>query len=93
MESLSLSTSSFQSAPDDIATISSTCFKLNSLQLRALLEKYQPAPDEPRIPQDLVDNVVAVSGTCVVGDGEWEQVTVELKKKVVVFLFKCLFLH
>lgn len=50
-----------QSAPDDIATISSTCFKLNSLQLRALLEKYQPTPDEPKIPQDLIDNVVAVS--------------------------------
>ncbi|KAG0725923.1 Afadin [Chionoecetes opilio] len=50
-----------KSAPDDIATISSTCFKLNSLQLRALLEKYQPTPDEPTIPQDLVDNVVAVS--------------------------------
>ncbi|XP_063220039.1 afadin isoform X2 [Bacillus rossius redtenbacheri] len=43
---------------DDLANLSSTCFKLNSLQLRALLTKYQPAPDEPRIPQELIENVV-----------------------------------
>ncbi|GLG95432.1 Kinesin-like protein unc-104 [Gryllus bimaculatus] len=46
---------------DDLATLSSTCFKLNSLQLRALLSKYQPAPDEPRLPHDLIDNVVMVA--------------------------------
>ncbi|KAK4288929.1 hypothetical protein Pmani_038074 [Petrolisthes manimaculis] len=50
-----------KSSADDIATISSKCFKLNSLQLRAILEKYQPLPDEPPIPQDLIDNVVAVA--------------------------------
>ncbi|KAL1139052.1 hypothetical protein AAG570_009113 [Ranatra chinensis] len=46
---------------DDLATLSSTCFKLNSLQLRALLQKYQPTPDEPRIPHDIIDNVVRVA--------------------------------
>ncbi|KAG8268643.1 adherens junction organization [Homalodisca vitripennis] len=43
---------------EDLATLSSTCFKLNSLQLRALLQKYQPTPDEPRLPHELIDNVV-----------------------------------
>ncbi|XP_073971108.1 adherens junction formation factor afadin isoform X5 [Rhodnius prolixus] len=46
---------------DDLATLSSTCFKLNSLQLRALLQRYQCTPDEPRIPHDIVDNVVRVA--------------------------------
>ena len=62
-----------QSAPDDIATISSTCFKLNSLQLRALLEKYQPTPDEPKIPQDLIDSVVAVSNVLDAVEEEEEE--------------------
>ncbi|KAJ9573633.1 hypothetical protein L9F63_008974, partial [Diploptera punctata] len=46
---------------DDLATLSSTCFKLNSLQLRALLSKYQPAPDEPRIQAELIENVVRMA--------------------------------
>lgn len=37
-------------APDDIPNITSTCFKLNSLQLQALLRSYHCAPDEPFIP-------------------------------------------
>lgn len=37
-------------APDDIPNINSTCFKLNSLQLQALLQNYHCAPDEPFIP-------------------------------------------
>lgn len=45
---------------EDLATITSTCFKLNSLQLKALLVKYQPALDEPRLPHELIDNVVRV---------------------------------
>lgn len=36
--------------PDDIPNINSTCFKLNSLQLQALLQNYHCAPDEPFIP-------------------------------------------
>ncbi|KAK2145409.1 hypothetical protein LSH36_684g01025 [Paralvinella palmiformis] len=50
-----------KSNPDDIANISSTCFKLNSLQLRALLESYMPAPGEPHIPSELLQRVVAVA--------------------------------
>lgn len=45
----------------DINNVSSVCFKLNSVQLRALLENYRPAPDELDIPRDLIDNVVAVA--------------------------------
>lgn len=45
----------------DINNISSVCYKLNSMQLRALLENYRPAPDELDIPRDLIDNVVAVA--------------------------------
>lgn len=37
-------------APEDIPNINSTCFKLNSLQLQALLRSYHCAPDEPFIP-------------------------------------------
>lgn len=45
-------------APDDIPNINSTCFKLNSLQLQALLQNYHCAPDEPFIP--------TVSGCCLI---------------------------
>ncbi|XP_063089118.1 afadin isoform X6 [Cavia porcellus] len=48
-------------APEDIPNINSTCFKLNSLQLQALLQNYHCAPDEPFIPTDLIENVVAVA--------------------------------
>ncbi|XP_055289250.1 afadin isoform X7 [Moschus berezovskii] len=48
-------------APDDIPNINSTCFKLNSLQLQALLQNYHCAPDEPFVPADLIENVVAVA--------------------------------
>ncbi|XP_029640557.1 afadin isoform X3 [Octopus sinensis] len=46
---------------DDIANISSTCFKLNSLQIQALLQNYIPEDNEPRIPQSLIDRVVTVA--------------------------------
>ncbi|XP_058880197.1 afadin-like isoform X7 [Acipenser ruthenus] len=45
----------------DVSNINSTCFKLNSLQLQALLQNYHCAPDEPNIPPDLIENVVAVA--------------------------------
>lgn len=50
-----------KSVPEDLAAISSTCFKLNSLQLKALLERYQPVPEEPLIPHLLIDNIVKVA--------------------------------
>lgn len=34
----------------DVPNINNTCFKLNSLQLNALLSNYHCAPDEPYIP-------------------------------------------
>lgn len=34
----------------DVQNIHNTCFKLNSLQLNALLSNYHCAPDEPYIP-------------------------------------------
>lgn len=48
---------------DDIAAISGTCFKLNSLQLGVLLSNYEPDErgGEKRISQDLIDKVVAVA--------------------------------
>ncbi|XP_044914302.1 afadin isoform X15 [Felis catus] len=48
-------------APEDTPNINSTCFKLNSLQLQALLQNYHCAPDEPFVPTDLIENVVAVA--------------------------------
>ncbi|XP_052088290.1 afadin-like isoform X5 [Mytilus californianus] len=50
-----------KSSADDIANICSTCFKLNSLQLRELLQQYIPEPNEPPIPQNLIDQVVRVA--------------------------------
>jgi afadin len=34
----------------DVQNIHNTCFKLNSLQLNALMTNYHCAPDEPYIP-------------------------------------------
>ncbi|XP_053594728.1 afadin isoform X2 [Microplitis demolitor] len=45
---------------EELATLSSTCLKLNSLQVRALLQKYQPTADEPRLTAELIENVVKV---------------------------------
>lgn len=50
-----------KSSRDDITNISSSCFKLNSLQLRALLQHYIPGPGEPHIPRDLIENLVGVA--------------------------------
>ncbi|XP_007255418.3 afadin isoform X13 [Astyanax mexicanus] len=45
----------------DVQNINNTCFKLNSLQLNALMSNYHCAPDEPYIPHELIDHVVAVA--------------------------------
>ncbi|XP_075304789.1 afadin [Odontesthes bonariensis] len=42
----------------DAKDIQSTCFRLNSLQLRTLLSGYLYATNEPHIPPDLIDAVV-----------------------------------
>ncbi|XP_054718595.1 afadin-like isoform X2 [Uloborus diversus] len=50
-----------KSSSEDFASISSLCFKLNSLQLQTLLERFQPAEDEPHIPRELVESVVKIA--------------------------------
>ncbi|XP_036448532.1 afadin [Colossoma macropomum] len=45
----------------DTQKIHSTCFKLNSLQLRALMSKYHYAPKQPHIPHGLIESVVAMA--------------------------------
>ncbi|XP_073407940.1 afadin isoform X19 [Dendrobates tinctorius] len=47
--------------PQDIPNINNTCFKLNSLQLQALLTNYHCAPDEPYIPTELIESVRSVA--------------------------------
>lgn len=46
---------------DDIAAISGTCFKLNSLQLRALLTNYYSEENEDFISLDMIERVVSVA--------------------------------
>lgn len=47
--------------PEDISSITSTCFKLNSLQLRAIFDQYQPAMNEMPIPRELIESVIKVT--------------------------------
>jgi len=46
---------------DVVANVSSSCFKLNSLQLRALLQNYKPARDELPISPELIERAVLVA--------------------------------
>lgn len=50
-----------KSSADDITNISSTCFKLNSMQLRALLTRYIPEPNEPGVSSAFVERVVSIA--------------------------------
>ncbi|KAK2715850.1 afadin-like isoform X2 [Artemia franciscana] len=54
-----------KNTPEDLATVCADCFRLNSLQLRALLRRYQPAPNEPRIPTDIIETVAKVAESTV----------------------------
>lgn len=49
----------------DVQNIHNTCFKLNSLQLHALMTNYHCAPDEPFIPpvrqQSVKESLLLVS--------------------------------
>lgn len=47
----------------DLSVLSPNCLKLNSLQVRALLQKYQSAADEPRLTSDLIESVVRMAET------------------------------
>ncbi|XP_043225985.1 afadin-like isoform X3 [Amphibalanus amphitrite] len=46
---------------DELSVVSSSCYRLNSLQLRAILSRYRPARDEPAISPDLVENIVRMA--------------------------------
>ncbi|XP_065650101.1 afadin isoform X2 [Hydra vulgaris] len=46
---------------EDLADLTSTCFKLNSLQIRVLLENYLPEDYEPLLPQDVIDSIVSIA--------------------------------
>ena len=50
-----------KSALEDAAHISSTCFKLNSVQLQYLLECYMPAADEHPVSAHLIRSVVEMA--------------------------------
>ncbi|XP_072546446.1 afadin [Salminus brasiliensis] len=45
----------------DAQKVHSICFKLNSLQLRALMTKYHYTPKQPHIPHGLIESVVAMA--------------------------------
>ncbi|KAK7142793.1 hypothetical protein R3I94_012215 [Phoxinus phoxinus] len=47
----------------DALMIQSTCYKLNSLQLRALMSKYHYAPNQPHFPPALTERVAALAET------------------------------
>ncbi|QQP51614.1 Uncharacterized protein FKW44_013034, partial [Caligus rogercresseyi] len=49
----------------DIASVSSICFKLNSLQLRTLLQKYEPGPEESPMSMDMIETIVRVAENTV----------------------------
>ncbi|XP_067310801.1 afadin [Pseudorasbora parva] len=57
-----LLTMSFYSTRDALM-IQSTCYKLNSLQLRALMSKYHYAPNQPHFPPALIEHVAALAET------------------------------
>jgi len=46
---------------DVVADLSSSCFKLNSLQLRSLLQNYKPGRDEQPISPELIERAVVVA--------------------------------
>jgi len=50
---------------EDIASLSSTCFKLNSLQLECLLSRYTPAENEAPINRELIETIVRVAQNTV----------------------------
>ncbi|KAE9555476.1 hypothetical protein FO519_001331 [Halicephalobus sp. NKZ332] len=46
---------------DQIASLGATCYKLNSMQVRYLLENYVPEVGEPRASRDLIDHVAGLA--------------------------------
>ena len=75
-----------KSTAEDIATLSSTCFKLNSLQLESLLSRYQPAEHEEPISQELIQTIVRVAHNTVDELTRREQRQVRLEEDFVLQL-------
>ena len=50
-----------KSTADDITNISSTCFKLNSMQFRVLLMHYIPEPSEPPMSPAFIERIVSIA--------------------------------
>lgn len=46
---------------DQIASLGATCYKLNSLQVKFLLERYIPEQNENPVTQELLDSVVQLA--------------------------------
>ncbi|XP_054651747.1 afadin isoform X2 [Dunckerocampus dactyliophorus] len=66
----------------DAKHIQHTCFKLNSLQMQALLAGYFYASDEPDIPADLIDAVVTAAKASADAEIEREGRDVELEESL-----------
>ena len=64
---------------EDIASVSSICFKLNSVQLKNLLDRYETAPDENDISKEMIDTIVRVAENTVdeVTNSEGREVRLE----------------
>ena len=64
---------------EDIASVSSICFKLNSLQLKTLLNKYEYAPEEKPISHEMIETIVRVAENTVdeVTNAEGREVRLE----------------
>ena len=75
-----------KSTAEDIATLTSTCFKLNSLQLESLLSRYQPAEHETPINDHLIMTIVKVAQNTVDELTRREQRQVRLEEDFVLQL-------
>ncbi len=71
---------------EDIASVSSICFKLNSLQLKTLLHRYEPDANETPIPGDLIDTIARVAEDTVDEETNKEGREVRLEEDPVLQL-------
>lgn len=71
---------------EDVPSIGSACFKLNSLQMRALLTGYIPQAGEPRVPPELIESVVAVAASTADEQTRTEGREVRLEEDVELLL-------
>uniref|UniRef100_A0A915DRR2 Afadin n=1 Tax=Ditylenchus dipsaci TaxID=166011 RepID=A0A915DRR2_9BILA len=75
---------------DQIASLGATCYKLNSIQIRYLLENYQPEQYESEVSPELVNHVVYLSRSQADLMAEQDGVEVQLEETqqlLLPFLF------